>query len=573
MPDDKYKELLELLPEDLKDGLLPAEKELLHKAIDGDPLDLRSFDDEEDNPKNAENWPKKRTIRAEFLRWLCVDKDSTPLIHSKGIQIYGARFKKDIDFKSATLPHPLFLYKCKLTKINLRNATTRSIDLSGSHTGPILAYSIRVEGSLHLRNGFIAKGEVSFMGATIKGDLICNDGTFKNKGGNAIRADGITVEGYIFLNDGFSAKGLVRFIGANIKGDLDCSNGRFFNEKWVSLCAERASISGDVYLSFGFHSKGEVDLLGAKIGGDLNCTDGTFENINGTAFNARRIEVAGTFIWDTRERPRGDIALQQAKVARMEDTMESWPLPGKLHINGFKYSSFSGKDTPIRPKKRLQWINLRNPEPIQADTEPIENREPIMRYWPFPWLRSQYKNLVESIPSRIYIPPKNVKYRPQPYEQLAKVLRDMGHDNDARDVYIAKQEALRKNGDISNWQKRWYLFLFATIRYGWKPWRVIVCFMLPMIAVAWVFFYFGGKSEIMVKMNDNSMPIFNSFVYAVDTFLPIINLHQEKHFLPNTCKPWGFAMQCYLWFHIAFGWVFTTIAVAALSGLIRKTRP
>ena len=675
MPDDKYEKLKKLLPDDLKKGLLPAEDGLLKKVVIGDPLDLLSYDDEEDDPKNANNWDESRSIRAGFLRWLCTDNTANPLIHSKGIRIQGARIKGDLDFEGATLPHPLFLFKSKISKLILRDATTRTINLSGSHTGHVNADGLNVEGSLFLRDGFVAEGTVSLLratikgdlscrmstfknkdsdalradgitidgniflssdfsaegavtlvGATIKGDLSCKNGTFKNKDGNALSADKITVNGGIFFNDGFSAEGAVRLLratirgdltcrdgifnnkggnalnadgitvkggifldkdfsakgnvsllGATIKGNLMCRNGTFKNKDGMALNAERIKVEGGIVLDYGFSAEGEIRLLGATIKGDLDCNEGIFRNITGTALDARRMDVGGAFIWQTKEKPKGDINLQHAKVAQMEDAMESWPLQGKLHIDGFEYSSLSGYSTQLSPEERLHWINLQYPEAYQPDTEPIENKEPIMRYWPFSWFRSKYNKIIKSLPSRIYIPPKNAKYRPQPYEQLAKVLRAMGHENDARDIYIAKQEALRKNVDISPRKRFWYWFLFHTIEHGWKVSKVIKWYVLPTIVFGSIVFFFADYLELMVQSKatffskpKTEYPGFNAIIYSLDSFVPFLNLHQEDYF---SIHPHSFLQKffkLYLWAHIIAGWVFSTLAAVALSGLKRK---
>ena len=65
-------------------------------------------------------------------------------------------------------------------------------------------------------------------------------------------------------------------------------------------------------------------------------------------------------------------------------------------------------------------------------------------------------------------------------------------------------------------------------------------------------------------------PEFNSFVYSVDTFLPIVDLHQENYWLPRGDGDWGWFFRLYLWLHIAVGWLLSTVAVFGLTGLIRK---
>ena len=66
-----------------------------------------------------------------------------------------------------------------------------------------------MEGSVFLRDGFKAEGQVRLLGATIGGNLDCGKGQFTKAEGNALHADGVRVEGSVFLRDCFKAEGQV----------------------------------------------------------------------------------------------------------------------------------------------------------------------------------------------------------------------------------------------------------------------------------------------------------------------------------------------------------------------------
>jgi hypothetical protein len=148
MSESKYEKLFDLVPEELKRGLLPPEDALLHRAIDGEPLDRRSPNKVENDPKNADRWGKERTIRADFLRWICINEDASPLVHARGFEIYGIKLQEPLNLDSATVPHRLGLFECSITGITLQDANTKSINLSGSHTGPIIADRLTIDGSI-----------------------------------------------------------------------------------------------------------------------------------------------------------------------------------------------------------------------------------------------------------------------------------------------------------------------------------------------------------------------------------------------------------------------------------------
>ncbi len=105
------------LPQELKEGLTPAEKTLLDKARQGEPADFKSDDEETDKPENADNWGDDRRIRADLLYWLCVDREASELVHAKGVQLGGAKVEGPLDFEGATLPHPLSLFGCAMILI------------------------------------------------------------------------------------------------------------------------------------------------------------------------------------------------------------------------------------------------------------------------------------------------------------------------------------------------------------------------------------------------------------------------------------------------------------------------
>jgi hypothetical protein len=468
-----------LLPQELRKGLTPAEEILLAKVQQGESADFRNGDKETDKPENAGNWGDNRRIRADLLYWLCVDREASELVHAKGIRIDGAKVEGPLDFDGATLPHRLCLTHCAIPeKIILRDAQTRTIILSGSHTGPITA-------------------------------------------------DRLITQGAVFLRDGFHAKGAVRLLGANIGGPLSCTGATFENPRGTALNADRLTTQGGVSLR-GTQTKGEVRLSGADLKGNLACDGATFENPGGQALSAERLSVKGGLFWRSmKERPIGAIDLVHAKVGRLVDDAESWPLADNVWLDGFEYEAF-GVNSPRTAKERLHWFALQPQKP----------------------------------------------FHPQPYEQLAKVFKQMGREADARKVLIAKQDALRKYGELSRMSKVWKRFLGWTIAHGYKPWRVLWWIMVPMIVIGSGVFSWAYDLQIIDEVK-KSAPPFSPFIYSLEVFVPLVDLHQESYYLPNakgTCSAWGCGawFRAYFWFHIVLGWVSSTLLVAALTGLVRK---
>ena len=375
-------------------------------------------------------------------------------------------------------------------------------------------------------------------------EIVLIDARTKTIGLNGSRvpgliADRVVTKGNVFLNRGFHSTGEVRLAGADIAGNLEFTGARLDHDGQVALTVDGATIKGNVFLRAGFHVTGVVCLVGVHIGGQLDCAEGRFENPEGNAILAHDLRVAGALVLRRLERPiEGAVRLNHARIGIFVDDAESWPAPGGLYLDGFVYEAID-ESAPTDWKTRLEWLR-RQPEGV---------------FWP------------------------------QPYEQLAKVLRQMGHERDAREIGYEKEEARRRQGDLSAVGKLVNRFFGCTVGHGYKPWWAFY-WIAGFIVLGTVLFYLGQRSGLMVptaprvylsepyathKKPPPEYPVFQSLVYATDTFLPIVDLHQERFWLPNrSAGRWGLALWVYLWLHIACGWVLSTVAVAGLTGLVRK---
>ena len=614
--------LRELLPEALCKNLTSGEERLLAAMPMGEFADLRLNNKQQDDPAQAERWGASRTIRASLLFWLATDPEAVQCLHPKGVQVAGAKITGRLDFEAATLPRRLMLIGCALPEgIVLRDAHVLALYFNDSHIGTIAADRLKTEGALllrscriagevcllgaeigadldcsgaklsnpknkalsadhlttkgavvlregfevegevrlrgaqiggnldcsgaklrnpdgnaldadrlttkgavFLREGFEAEGEVCLRGAQIGGDLDCSGAKLRNPDGNALNANGLTTKGNVFLCQGFEAEGEVCMLGAQIGGNLECSGAKLHNPKDKAFSADHLTAKGSVYLNEGFESVGTVRMLGARIGGDLDCSKAKLRNPKGDALVCERAQVLGALFWRNVISSDGRINLANTRVGQLVDDAASWPPNSRLVLDGFEYGAFAGSalQTVV---ERLRWLRLQAPNP----------------------------------------------FVPQPYEQLAKVLRAMGHEQDARAVLIAKQKDRCRFAGLSHAAKVWSGFLGFTICYGYAPWRAlwfIAFFLLLGCGVFWC----ANELGVMWSLKEATwqQPL-QPFMYSADVFFPFLDLHQEAHWLPNPNQaPWGFAFRWYLWFHIVMGWIFSTLAVAAFTGLIHK---
>jgi sRNA-binding regulator protein Hfq len=173
-----------------------------------------------------------------------------------------------------------------------------------------------IGGTVFLRNGFCAEGAVRTLNAQIGGDLDCGKATLKNaiqqglnRTGEALNAERTTVGGSVFLRDGFAAEGQVRLMNTQIRGNLVFGKATLKNPREAAikgsgeaLDASRVNVGGDLTLGGSFQAQGRVLLAGAHVGGNVQCSSAIFANPldvgaaeNVPAFDAASAEVKGSF--------------------------------------------------------------------------------------------------------------------------------------------------------------------------------------------------------------------------------------------------------------------------------------
>jgi len=556
-----------------------AEEELFRSTQEGRVASVLTDDESENNPANAANWNPDRVVRGGCIAWLCTDPQALALVTYRGLQLLGMRIDADLEVQNAEIKFPLTAWKCAFSgNFLLRDAQLRGLYLVGCLIKSLSADRARIRGAVLLRDGFKAEGEVNLLGATIDGYLDCTSAQFSNATGFALNANGAKVEGGVFLRDGFKPDAEVNLLGATIGGGLDCTSAQFSNAKGFALNANGAKVEGGVFLRSGFKAEGEVNLLGATIGGGLDCSSAQFSNAKSTALTAEGAKIGGDvflrdgfkadggvnllnamagalLIYNVLEAEKILLDLRLTKVQTFWDDEKSWPKSGMLLLDGFRYERLYEK-APLSAESRKKWLR----------------RQP------------------------------HDKFLPQPYEQLAAVLRQMGHEREARLVMIEKnhQRASFTRFPRQGW---WWFNLFGRfIGYGYAPWRAFAL-SVAIILLGWFVFYLGFAHHLFSPTKDNAYvkapnghvvpgksggpeiskdyPVFNPLVYSLESFIPLIKFDQSASWTPNANSsteistfhlqaPTGRFLRYYLYFHIAAGWLFTSLWVGAVTGLVKS---
>lgn len=636
---------LEQKAEALYPKLSEAEKKLLKAIASGLTAFCGAVEDEDNptydpanDPKQEATWGPDRNLRAALLRWICIDRIAFPVVDPRGIRLCAARITGKLDLSFATVPFPLSFYRCVFTDtVELGFLMIPGLDFSGSVMRGVSADGANIAGDIVLAEGFVSEGAVRMLTTQIGGNLDANGGRFLNPAGHALWADRAKIAGSVFLGSytkagspsagtsfqstgsvrlvgaqiggvlncaggsfcrpnalptpktataapsgcapatpqsagsaasvfailgdrmkvggiffsgGFSANGAVRLWGADIASNILCSGGTFSNADGDAVSADGAKIGGGVYFGEGFVAKGVVDLVSCQIAGDVDCRKATF-----TKLSLVRATVKGSLLWsEVEEAKTVQLDLTNATTGPLQDEPASWPATGNLTLDGFCYARIS-PPAPVDVKSRLRWLAL---------------------------------------PSQFTL---------QPYQQLAKVLKD-GGDADAPHLVLFKMEHQRRQSDdnsllqhIASWILRW------TIGYGQMPLRALwwLVGLIALGSIAYGLGYLGGvvtpsEKEAHAAFKKQGYPPegyaeFNPLIYSIEHSFPLVNLEVKDHWQPGpervTVQPavhwvglqWvrnhgldldsPIFLQVWMWSQTIAGWVLATLFVAGLTGVVK----
>jgi hypothetical protein len=648
--------------------LTPAEKKLLGAALAGKPC---VFGDARPGTSTESNM-----VRADFLRFLALGGENRKAVHESGLRVQGAYIHGPVNLTGATDLAPLWIVDSTIDgEFSFSDAGTKVVSLDGTAVSGIRGDGVMVDGSLLLR-GTVIDGGLQLFGAEITGTLSCSGckiegkswkaqrlaadletatiggnielrngfraigliqldnseigGTFDCTGGQflagfdetqsgqqhrwdrgvrrALKAHRLHVEGSLYLRD-CECDGELSFSGAQIGGDIDCRNGQFHNTGYSDATAlrfTRASAGGNIYLSDGFETKGKVQLNGANVGGNIDCRGGTFsvphalshdaaapgEAFSEDAISLVNAKVAGALViapFEGKELPaaviNGSLDLKSAHIHVLVDGRDAWPKPAHsnglrnvIHLDGFSYDRFAGT-APVEAGLRKLWLMRQPAAHIGRD------------------------------------------FRPQPFEQLIKVLKSMGHAEEARRLAIERQGFLTRRR-LADWRSGphgairalgallWAATGGLLIGHGYRPLRVL--FIMAAVGLACGFYFKlaaekgvfaprdsqvflheslkdcrpeagGNWTKCAEKAGDKfaEYPQFNPWVYSFNVLLPVVDLQQERSWVPMQrairfdlggghslpVPDWG--TNALVLAELVFGWIASLLAVAAFSGLVK----
>jgi hypothetical protein len=270
-----------------------------------------------------------------------------------------------------------------------------------------------------------------------------------------------------------------------------------------------------------------------------------------------------------------------------------WSTGGpQLRLNGFEYGRID--DPPAQP--RIRSASGLPPKDLPEPTRPIDPRQRVLDRCQ--WLDAQYRTN----------PPTAKDYRPQPYQQLARVWRGSGDFEAADDIALQKLELekvrLTRTG-LSRWkrirhrvsQPLWHWFIQVPFGFGLRPWRALFTFLLfwfagvaamfaltgvlkiDASAVATVVANTGSGQQVVVQEQETRSPQeevacgdhISKVIYPLDVMIPLLDLRQESRCQLSINSgwwvlDWGLVKGVYA----VVGWLVLSGLILTLSGVVRR---
>jgi hypothetical protein len=519
-----------------------------------------------------------RRVRADLIRTLLLGGPDAPVMHEKGLRLSGAWITGPLDLEGCRVPRDIGLLDCRFDATPvLRSAVIDTLSFDGSCLPGLAANRLEARGDILLRAATVT-GPITLRGARIGGDLVMDGATLSHEGDRALSADRISIRGSALMR-GAAVRGGLGFSGAKIGGDLDLVGSSIERADAPAIEADSVDVTGDVALRQA-QIRGLVSVVTSRIGGDVDLTGTRVSNPGEVAVRLNRTMVDGAFFLRDGAFIDGALSMNGAHLGAITDEAACWPKPGDLLLNRCLYRAILG--APVDADSRLDWLSRQDPARWSED------------FWP------------------------------QPYEHLARVLTEMGHEDDAQAVLVEKDRLARRAARLRapTRLRRSVMalrdaFMGLTIGYGRRPlraltWLAVLCLVgwalyavleresaiRPNVTVVlrspeWVLCAVPeGETRFLASLGTSrnglaqpgqtqlacfrsqpetaAFPRYNPLMMSVDALLPGLETGQRDYWSPDTRTALGSAGKWFLYFQTLAGWALSLLAVAGFSGIVKS---
>ena len=598
------------------------------------------------------------------------DKDSAEargdriVLYASNVQVGASVFmgkdfkaKGQVNFSGATIRGS---FRCERSTFSTPDGRARAFVANGVEiSNEALFDGAVIEGRMNL-NGAKVGGRVSFNGAEITNET--TDGR-----GIALSMIGARIGGVLRFEElgaqVFRSRGLIRFDGTEVGGDLifrGCSlrNSPDADEdSGIALSAKRVRIGGNVEFDR-FSAEGATMLSGATAGRRVRIS-GKFSNRRQSAICAKdmriggdlrfektvaegdlqleRIDITGSLVWDglevsrKRDESHSPLNLRHGRIGSVLNAKDlTFDPPSSIDLCGMRIGAIEhawpkgwGSPPPEQDKfgltvnfdgliyERIRLDSADPPGSTLARTPPEHLISRIFGRLRSPlsdkhsrWLELQKK------PPRRGGPADERDFFPQPYRQLARVLRNQGEESAARDIAIAEQWAAPKRGlrKIARWvfgigfgfglrprnamATLLVFLLLGTVGVRMAKNRDMLMESLVVASTGAEILPSGEKDDgkrthlkravlrfdgskggppTEVDCTDAANTWTDDLVYAADMLVPFIPLHQEGKCEIVPSADWGPGVwRCLKAIYEVTGWIIFSLALVTFSGVLKR---
>lgn len=475
--------------------LTPVERRLWDAYPTGAPVVLG------DDRPDGTNDPG-RVVRAEVIAALLLGAHDRAPGRVPAVRLSGARITGALNVSGGEVGCELRLRNCVLEQApDFSNAQARQMRFGDCSMPGFDGGGLRVDGFFSL-SGSEIDGEVRLIRGYISGGFRLNGATIRNPGGYALFGGGLTVDAGAFLRDS-DITGGVRLTGARMTGGLFLERTTLRDPDGFALDGENIVVDDRLECS-GFTAEGTVRLRGARINGTLSFHEAMMGARERRALHLSHAQIK-ELILTPRAAIEGEVSLGYSTIDVILDREDVWP--ETLSLNGLVYQTLRGEPEA----KRLGWVG----------------RDPA-------------------------------GFRPQPYEQLATWLRQIGREDLARRCQLVKQRARRRH--LNPVSRTWGVLLDWTVGYGYRPW-ISGLWLVLLVAVGTIVFSVYHPHTIRQA---GERPRFHAFVYTLDLMLPLETFGQRSAWDPAGWTDW------LAWGLTGAGWILATALIAGVARVLRR---
>src|SRR3954471_5810988 len=445
-----------------------------------------------------------RLVRAEVISALLLGaREGTPG-RVPAVRLHGARITGALNVSGGEVGCELRLRHCVLDQTpDFSNARARQLRFGDCAMPGFDGGGLQIDGFFSL-SGSRIEGEVRLIRAYVTGGLRVNGAHLHTPGGYALFGGGLVVDVGAFIRDS-QITGGIRLTGARMNGGLFMENTTLNDSSGYALDGENMIVQDRMECSHGFVSNGQMRLRNVRINGTLSFDQGVVRAPGKRSLHLSHARVE-ELILTPREKILGEVTLGYSSIDVILDRADVWP--DALRLNGLTYQTLRGEPE----SKRLGWV-ARDPQ----------------------------------------------GFRPQPYEQLAGWLRQIGREDLSRKCQLAKQRARRRS--LNPLSRTWGMLLDWTVGYGYRPW-ISGLWLALLVALGT-----GGFSlrHPLAGRAARARPHFHAFVYTLDLMLPLETFGQRSAWDPSGWTAW------LAWGLTAAGWFLATALIAGVARVLRRT--